>query len=474
MSFTALHPDAGRLDATDPELGCGLAWSSIYKVRPRIPLTCPDCGHGVHARRSTRGLRHFAHDRQRPEHCELAEESMEHHLLKLQLAGTIRETDWIAELEVAAPDSSWRADVMATSPDGSRRIAWEAQLSPITVDDIQARTARYLDAGVETCWVTTRRETAWLGQVPSIRVDPEDDRWRVDDGVAGFDYDTGRWSVQPMPLQSFVTWVHRRALAFHIILPRYRRVHRPVDQDYARRPVLWTTNRSTEAEARHERMRQRQDERKKAWQEKQAELEQQREEREAEEERLRLEAEAARKARDERHRRLRNEHQELQRDLDTLVRRGRWALDDRRREHALEQRRLQEEAAARKREEQRAADLATGQAWWGVLSAQQRTDLNEAVTAAAWKELTTRAEIKTDELWPQYAYGKVARFHGRRPGVFGIIRPCPELAARCPDLRHERIFVRNAGEARLLVEAGLDAAHITDFGLPDFEQTALC
>ncbi|MEU5209328.1 hypothetical protein [Streptomyces sp. NPDC020742] len=33
-------------------------------------------------------------------------------------------------LEVPAISGCWRADVLATSPDGSWRTAWEAQLSP--------------------------------------------------------------------------------------------------------------------------------------------------------------------------------------------------------------------------------------------------------------------------------------------------------------------------------------------------------
>ncbi len=255
MSFTALHPDVGRLDATDPELGCGLPWAAAYKVRPRVPLTCPDCGHGVHARRSSRGLRHFAHDPQRPEQCELAGESMEHHLLKLQLACAIRESGWHAELEVAAPDGTWRADVMASSPDGGRRIAWEAQLSAITVDDIRDRTERYFEAAVEVCWVTTRKETPWMGRVPSVRVDGEEGRWRVNDGIAGFDSRAGRWEVRPVPLGSLVVWVHSGRLDFHAVLPRYRRVLRPADGGFARRPGLWTSSRSVEAELQHERRR---------------------------------------------------------------------------------------------------------------------------------------------------------------------------------------------------------------------------
>jgi competence protein CoiA len=231
---------------------------------------------------------------------------------------------------------------------------------------------------------------------------------------------------------------------------------------------------SAREQAKHEQMRRRQDERKRAWQEQQEELERQREQQRAEEERRWQEAEAARQARDQRHRQLRLDHLLRQSGLDGLVRRGRRAVERIRAEHELEQLRLQEQEAQRRLQEQQAADLAAGRAWWGLLSAQQRTGLEEAVAATAWKELTLRAEIRTTEIWPQYAYGKVARVGGRRLDVFAILRPCPQLVGRCPELHQHRVFVRNAREAQLLVDAGLDAARITHLDLPDFEQTALC
>ncbi|MFJ4679246.1 competence protein CoiA family protein [Kitasatospora sp. NPDC088783] len=465
--FTALHPDAGRLDATLPDLGCGLAWESVHKVRPRIALTCPDCGHGVHARRSSRKLAHFAHDSRRPEHCELAEESMEHHLTKLELAVAIRASGWHAELEVGAPDGSWRADVMACAPDGSRRIAWEAQLSPITVEDIRARTDRYARDGIEVCWVTSRKAAAWMGRVPSVRVDPADGRWRVDDGVAGFDPRAGRWQTVPSPLADVVRWVHTGGLTVHQVLPRYRRVRRAADEDFAKRPLVWASRTSRHAEAKHETMRQRQDELKQARLEREAKLEQQRKEEE-------VQAAARQREREEHHRQARREHQELQWDLSALISRGRRALERRRAEHDAEQRRLQEQEEERRREEQQAADLAAGRAWWSEVSAAQRAELAAAVEQEAWTTLTTRAQIDPDALSPQYAYGVAAWAGGSRYGLFGVIRPCPSLVGRCPELLRERVFVRNAREARLLFEAGLDPACITHFGLPDFEQTTLC
>ncbi|NJP35772.1 hypothetical protein HCJ94_28380 [Micromonospora sp. HSS6-12] len=150
MAFAAIHPEAGRIDATLPDLGCGLTWAAVHKTRPRVALRCPECGYGVHAKVSTRKLRYFAHDPGRPADCAWLNESLEHHLLKLELATAVRAADWHAEMEVRASDGTWRADVLASSHDGTRHIAWEAQLSPITSEDIQERTERYRSSAPPT------------------------------------------------------------------------------------------------------------------------------------------------------------------------------------------------------------------------------------------------------------------------------------------------------------------------------------
>lgn len=195
--FAAIHPDAGRIDATQPDLGAGLAWQQVHKVRPRIALRCPDCGHGVHAKISARKLRYFAHNPGRPQECAWDNESLEHHLLKLELATAIRDLGWHAELEVRAPNGSWRADVLASSHDGTRRIAWEAQLSPIADEDVAERTDRYAEAGIEVCWVGVVNRLSWMGFVPSLQFrDPHGEGpWTVVDGVARFDYREGSWRV---------------------------------------------------------------------------------------------------------------------------------------------------------------------------------------------------------------------------------------------------------------------------------------
>lgn len=171
VPLTANHADSGVLDATTDPLGEGMPWEAIHRARPRAPLTCRECGHGLHAKVSPTGLRFFAHDRSAPA-CSLAGETMAHRLLKLQLASAIRDAGWYADLEVSG--EGWRADVLATSPDGSRRMAWEAQLAPITVDDLRERTRRMRASGVPVCWVTDR-DRAWVGSVPAIRVSVADE-----------------------------------------------------------------------------------------------------------------------------------------------------------------------------------------------------------------------------------------------------------------------------------------------------------
>ena len=173
MPLTAVHVDAGVLDATRPDLGAGLAWDRLHRARPRAPLTCTGCGAGLHAKQSHRGMRFFAHDHAQSG-CPLNGETVAHRLLKAALAAAIRDAGWHAELEVAGVgDTPWRADVLATSPDGCRRVAFEAQLSAITPDEIVARTANLAASDVEVCWVA-ERNVPWLGHVPYFTVTPQD------------------------------------------------------------------------------------------------------------------------------------------------------------------------------------------------------------------------------------------------------------------------------------------------------------
>jgi competence protein CoiA len=229
VTFVALHTDRGRVDATLDDLGCGWAWSEIHRRRPRVVLCCQRCDHPVHAKVSPGGLRFFAHDPGRHPDCPAARETLEHHLLKLELATAVRSTGWRAELEATRPGAQWRADVLAVSPDGCRTMAWEAQLSSITVEEITERNARLGGAGVPVCWVGMKPRR-WTEDVPSIIVRPPTERgreWRVTHGLFRFD---GVWLPAEVDLVPFVGWVlSGRVIYYDDVLrrvwtaPRYTR-----------------------------------------------------------------------------------------------------------------------------------------------------------------------------------------------------------------------------------------------------------
>jgi len=127
------------------------------------------------AKVSSRGLRFFAH-RSAASDCPTLGETLEHRLLKIELAAAIRDAGWIAQLEV--PGNGWRADVLATRLDSARRIAFEAQPAAATIDDLRERTATMAADQVEVCWVTDK-DTTWVTHVPSARVR------RADEDAAG-------------------------------------------------------------------------------------------------------------------------------------------------------------------------------------------------------------------------------------------------------------------------------------------------
>ncbi|WP_330261049.1 competence protein CoiA family protein [Streptomyces sp. NBC_00539] len=459
MAFTALHPEAGRLDASQPDLGGGLAWSDIHRARPRPGLTCPECGWGVHAKHTPRPrrLRIFAHDAGRPPECTMAEESWEHHMLKLEMAAAIRAAGWHAELEVPAQDRTWRADVMATSPDGARRMAWEAQLSPITVDDIRTRTDRYRAHGIDVCWVSPHARTpVWMGEVPSIRVRPPlgPDPWTVDDGLAGFNAAGGRWEFREEPLPHFVAWVLRGSVITRRTLPAYRRVSRTVEDEYQTyvRDLWWTSRKSAQAQVEHEQMRlQREAEaqaREAERQKRAAEAARKREERAADNRRRRAEVvERGRRAREgqaERARVLRQEAARLRRA-------------------AEEQQRARDEAEHARRAELGRNAEGIAAAWWARLSPAQVEELFAAVIEEAEEDGVPLSNPRARAGVPAFAYG--VPMHGG--GLYGIVRPCPALAVLSPQLAFQRIFVRNAEEAQELIGAGLPPWRIRDLELPN-------
>jgi hypothetical protein len=397
--------------------------------------------------------------------CQLTNESIEHHLLKLEMATAIRDTGWHAELEVRAPDGSWRADVMASSPDGTRRWAWEAQLSAITDADLLERTSRYAEDDIEVCWVSPRDFVPWINVVPAVCVaEPRGaGPWTVADGVAGFDEHAGSWlAVEDMPLKAFVGWALEGKLAPQTILRRYRRVKFSRDRQ-ARRNLTWTTQKSVAKQSEHEVMRQRQEERK------------------AERERKAAEAEAQRLAveqaeRDERER-LHKIEQEARR-VEEAERHRQWMIKWEQERLARQERERAAEAERMERERREAQALAereelerqAARHWWDEVSPEQWQELLDAIAGYSLKHAAVRAVPQQQrQTEPQHAYG-VALYAGGK--LYGIARPHPgslyRLTGTVP------IFVRSAHEAeRIVAEGKVTADRVVNFGFPDHEQLQL-
>ncbi|WP_406187742.1 competence protein CoiA [Streptomyces sp. NBC_01006] len=464
VPYTAVHAVLGRLYAGLPDLGCGIVWEDVHRVRPRAPLSCPDC-EGAMSAVVRGGTRFFAHHGKRPDDCPLENESFEHHMTKLVLLGAIRDAGWHAELEVSAPDKSWRADVMATSPDGSRRMAWEAQLSPITVPDIQARTDRYAEAGIRVCWVSPHEKSPkWIDEVPAVRAQPPEagGAWAVDDGVAAFDWSFGAWGVRTTPLPVFVRWALEGQVEPVVSLRRYHRVKRRVGGRLwvLRRGMWWTSAKSARLQAEHDVMRQRQEERKRVAEEARLAAE-------AEAEQVRLE-EAAR----EEARRLEKQEESNRRARELAdARHARW-LEERAEQVARRNRELAEAEERRLREEAEEAERVlraeeASRAWWSLLSGAQVRELFEAVAAWARQEHKVQLRIP-DDLYTDLRYGHGAPLFRVDGYVYGVARPCPGVLVPSNGVGQLTVFVRNKAEAKLL--ADVKCKELVVFDLPEHEQ----
>ncbi|MFF7146255.1 competence protein CoiA family protein [Streptomyces nodosus] len=160
MGYTAVHAEWGRLDASLEDLGCGRSWADVHRVGG-LELACPECRGRVFARLSSHRARHFYHQ-VRPETCALANESPEHHLLKLELATAARAAGFRAELEVSSATRNWRADVLVFDQQDRPFMALEAQLSPMTAQDaaLRSRPEKLYGTGPDNLWALSAAQQA--------------------------------------------------------------------------------------------------------------------------------------------------------------------------------------------------------------------------------------------------------------------------------------------------------------------------
>ncbi|PIG95915.1 competence protein CoiA [Deinococcus sp. UR1] len=124
---------------------------------------CKFCGQPMVPRMGPLRAWYFAHKRQASEcpfEAESEKESPRHQELKRAAAEALcrhfgEEVDTV-EYEVRFPHLRRIADAVITLMDGAR-IAVEAQLSPLTLDQLQERTDSYVRDDIEVVWVFEER-----------------------------------------------------------------------------------------------------------------------------------------------------------------------------------------------------------------------------------------------------------------------------------------------------------------------------
>jgi hypothetical protein len=203
MPFVARHAEGGRLDAT---FASETEWAAVH-VRG-APLTCPQCALRLVAAVSPLGLRYFRHHR-RPQNCELGRESVLHLTVKRAIVAAVRVLPgWTAEPE--APGDGWRADVLATGPNG-QRVAFEAQVSSIGAEAAGERTRRLTASGITVCWLAPREWKGLRGGTnPWAWIRAVGEHATVFEVIGGAEVFTGWWHSAPvLALAPFVQGVCR-------------------------------------------------------------------------------------------------------------------------------------------------------------------------------------------------------------------------------------------------------------------------
>lgn len=115
MPLTArLHGDRVEAPSLDDD-----GWRRVRQAGDA--LVCPECDQRMIGKRPANRIAHFAHFRRTTACSWGVGESADHLALKWELTRHIRTvTGWTAQMEVAAADRSWRADVLAEGPEGRR------------------------------------------------------------------------------------------------------------------------------------------------------------------------------------------------------------------------------------------------------------------------------------------------------------------------------------------------------------------
>jgi competence CoiA-like predicted nuclease len=145
-------------------------WDTLQKKsrKSEIQIKLPCCNNTGFLRKSSLGLKHFAH-KSAQNNCDWKAESLEHLKIKQEIIEGCKDTDWTAIPEFSEND--WRADVLAFR--GIRRIAFEVQWSPQTYQETVRRQERYKKSEVRGCWYFKKIPTAKNNLQGNLRTNKE-------------------------------------------------------------------------------------------------------------------------------------------------------------------------------------------------------------------------------------------------------------------------------------------------------------
>jgi hypothetical protein len=131
------------------------AWENLRAANRREShLRACCCDSPVICKTSALGTPFFAHKAASAgPGCSYRAETELHLEAKVRAARAGQASGWDARVECAAPDGSWRADVMFSGPE---RLAFEIQASPISAGELKRRHERYAAAGIRCIWLLAR------------------------------------------------------------------------------------------------------------------------------------------------------------------------------------------------------------------------------------------------------------------------------------------------------------------------------
>ncbi|MCC5895136.1 MAG: hypothetical protein JJU16_06695 [Alkalibacterium sp.] len=112
---------------------------------------CPSCRDRVYLKKGQIKIAHFSHRKNSLCSTYSEGESLEHLKGKMELFKQIENLNGAVNLEVFIPEIRQRADILFTH--NNARIAVEFQCSPISIEEVCARTRGYHSVGIKVLWI---------------------------------------------------------------------------------------------------------------------------------------------------------------------------------------------------------------------------------------------------------------------------------------------------------------------------------